>query len=259
MAEGTVGDRRADGLSVHGASQPRGLYGSSPGQDVARAGIAELVGTFVLVLAGTATAVGWLVAQAPGYELLAVVLAFGLALVALAAGLGHVSGCHLNPAVTIGLASAGRFPWKAVPVYVGAQLVGAVLASLAVWGAYGAPARDAAGLAVTVPAEGVGDVRALLVEALITFVLVLVVISVATDDRAPAAAAPVAAGAALAVCIFVAAPITGGAVNPARAFGPAVVAGNFTSLCVYLVGPLVGGIVAAVLYDKVLARTEAPS
>ncbi|GAB7190469.1 MIP/aquaporin family protein [Kineococcus sp. NUM-3379] len=248
-----------DTLSVSGAVRARGLYGSTPGQDVVRCGVAELVGTFVLVLAGTATAMGWLVGQAPGYELLAVVLAFGLALVALAAGLGHVSGCHLNPAVTLGLAAAGRFPWKAVPVYVGAQLVGAVLASLAVWGMYGSRAREEAGLATTVPGEGVSDVRALLVEALITFVLVLVVISVATDERAPAAAAPVAAGAALAVCIFMAAPVTGGAVNPARAFGPAIVAGNFTSLWVYLVGPVLGGVAAALLYDKVLARTEAPS
>ncbi|PPK98629.1 aquaporin NIP [Kineococcus xinjiangensis] len=254
-----MGSRHADRLAVHGATSSRGLYGSTPGRHVARAGAAELVGTFVLVLAGTATAMGWLVGQAPGYDLLAVVLAFGLALTALAAGLGHVSGCHLNPAVTLGLASAGRFPWKAVPVYLGAQLVGAVLASLAVWAMYGPAAREDAGLAVTLPAEGVSDVRALLVEALITFVLVLVVMSVATDDRAPAAIAPVAAGAALAVCIFVAAPITGGAVNPARAFGPAVVAGNLTSLWVYFAGPILGGVLAALLYGKVFARTEAPS
>ena len=259
MAGEAVGSRHAGRLSVHGATSARGLYGSSPGHDVARAGVAELVGTFVLVLAGTATAMGWLVGQAPGYELLAVVLAFGLALVALAAALGHVSGCHLNPAVTLALARAGRFPWRAVAVYLGAQLVGAVLASLGVWGTYGDRARDAAGLAVTLPAEGVGDVRALLVEALITFVLVLVVISVATDDRAPSVIAPVAAGAALAVCVFVAAPVTGGAVNPARAFGPAVVAGNLTSLWVYFVGPVLGGVAAALLYDKVFARTEAPS
>ncbi|GAA4985331.1 MIP family channel protein [Kineococcus glutinatus] len=260
MASEAVGARRSGGgLSVHGASQARGLYGSTPGQDVLRAGTAEFVGTFVLVLAGTATAMGWVVGAAPGYDLLAVVLAFGLALTALAAALGHVSGCHLNPAVTLGLAVAGRFPWRAVPVYAVAQLGGSVLASLAVWGTYGSRARTEAGLAVTLPAEGVSDVRALLVEALITFVLVLVVVSVATDERAPAAAAPLAAGAALAVCVFAAAPVTGGAVNPARAFGPAVVTWDLSSLWVYLVGPVVGGVLAAVLYDRVLARGEAPS
>ncbi|WP_432498207.1 MIP/aquaporin family protein [Kineococcus gypseus] len=257
MSAGTEGAVRVERAPSRGGN--RGLYGSDAGANTLLSGTAEAVGTFVLVLAGTATAAAGVVAQPVPYDLLAVVLAFGLALAALAAALGHVSGCHLNPAVTLGLAVTRRFPWRAVPVYVACQLAGAVMASLAVWAFYGERAREAFGLAATVPAPGVGDARALLVEAVITFVLVLVVISVATDERAPAAAAPLAVGATLAVCVAVAAPLTGGAVNPARAFGPALVSGTWDSFWVYLVGPLVGGVLAALLYDRVLGRAEAPS
>ncbi|NAZ87295.1 MIP family channel protein [Kineococcus sp. T90] len=240
-------------------SHQRGLYGSEAGANTARAGTAEVVGTAVLVFGGTATAVAGATATPGPYDLLSVVLVFGLTLAALAAALGHVSGCHLNPAVTLGLAVTGRFPWRAVPAYVACQLAGAALGSLAVWAFYGDRGRDLTGLAATVPAPGVGDLRALLVEVVITFVLVLVVISVATDERAPAAAAPLAVGATLAVCVAVAAPLTGGAVNPARAFGPALVSGTWDSSWLYLVGPVVGGVLAAVLYDRVLGRAEAPS
>lgn len=236
-----------------------GLFGSTAGENLLRSGAAELIGTFVLVLAGSTVAVALAVTRPAVYDLTAIVLAFGLALVALVAALGHVSGCHLNPAVTLGLAVTRRFPWRAVPVYVVAHLVGAVLASLATWAAYSGRGHEVVNFSTTVPAPGVSTGRAFFVEALITFVLVLVVISVATDDRVPAAAAPLAVGAALAVCIFAAAPVTGGAVNPARAFGPAVVSGNLHALWLYLLAPVVGGVLAAVLYDRVLAPAHAPT
>ncbi|NYD20522.1 aquaporin [Kineococcus aurantiacus] len=240
------------------ASGSRGLFGSQAGENVARAGAAELVGTFVLVLAGGATSVAAATTNPSVYDLFTIVAAFGLALTALVAGLGHVSGCHLNPAVTVGLAVTHRFPWRAVPVYVLAQLAGAVLASLATWAVHSGSGPSVVRASATVPAPGVSSGRAFFIEALITFVLVLVIIAVATDDRAPAAAAPLAVGAALAVCIFIAAPLTGGAVNPARAFGPAVVSGTFSGLWLYLLAPLVGGVVAAVCYDKLLAPAHAP-
>ena len=240
-------------------SHATGLYGSRAGENLLRSGAAELLGTFVLVLAGGAVAVGAGTTDPPVYDLLAIVLAFGLALTALVAALGHVSGCHLNPAVTLGLAVTRKFPWRAVPVYVVAQLVGAVLASLATWAVHTGRGREVANLSTTLPAPGVSDGRAFFVEALITFVLVLVVISVATDDRVPAAAAPLAVGSALAVCIFIAAPVTGGAVNPARAFGPAVVSGNLDALWLYLLAPVVGGVLAAVVYDRLLAPAQAPT
>jgi glycerol uptake facilitator-like aquaporin len=97
-----------------------------------------------------------------------------------------------------------------IPIYVGAQLLGAILGAIAAWITYGAAARGIANVAVTFPAENVGDIRALLVEVLVTFILVFVVISVATDDRAPAGVAPLAVGFALACGVFIAGSVTGG-------------------------------------------------
>jgi MIP family channel proteins len=192
------------------------------------------------------------------YGSLAIALAFGLALAIVVAAIGHVSGAHVNPAVTLGMAAARRFPWNYVPIYVAAQLVGAVLAALATWVTFGGGARSQANLAATYPAQGVGDLQAFIVEMLITFILVFVVISVATDERAPAAIAPIAVGFALAVGVFIAGPVTGGAVNPARALGPMVVALDFTSAWLYILGPVIGGVLAALLYDRFMAQTEAP-
>ena len=174
------------------------------------------------------------------------------------AALGHISGAHLNPAVTLGLAITRKFPWAFVPAYVVAQLVGAVVGALATWVLFGGPARTVANLAATYPADGVSSLRALVVEALVTFVLVLVIMAVATDERVPAPVAPLAVGAALAVGVLIAGPVTGGAVNPARALGPMLVAGKLTAFWVYLVGPIVGGVLAALVYDRFLADAEAP-
>ena len=237
----------------------RGLYGSAIGEHQVRSATAELVGAAVLVFVGTSAAVAGPVSGGGGVGLLGVTLAFGLVLAALVASLGHVSGCHLNPAVTLGLAATRRFPWRLVPAYVVAQLVGGVLGAAATWASYGDRARTVADLAATVPADGVSQGRALLVEALVTFVLVLVVVSVATDDRVPGAVAPLAVGFALSAAIFVAGPLTGGAVNPARAFGPNLLAGEVGPLWLYVVGPVVGGVAAALLYARVLERTEAPA
>jgi MIP family channel proteins len=241
-----------------------GLYGSQiDASHIVGAAIAELVGTFILVFGGTAVAVGAILARptaGAAYDSLAVALAFGLTLAAVVAAIGHVSGAHVNPSVTLGMAATGKFPWNYAPLYVGAQLVGAVLAALATWLTFGgAGARSEANLAATYPAQGVGDLQAFLVEILITFILVFVVMAVATDDRAPAAIAPIAVGIALAVGVFIAGPVTGGAVNPARALGPMIVAGDLTSFWLYILGPIIGGAMGALLYDRFMAQTEAPS
>jgi MIP family channel proteins len=240
-----------------------GLYGSQiDASHIVGAAIAELVGTFILVFGGTAVAVGAILAlptAGGAYGSLAIALAFGLALAIVVAAIGHVSGAHVNPAVTLGMAATGRFPWNYAPHYVVAQLVGAVLAALATWLTFGgAGARSEASLAATYPARGVGDLQAFIVEILITFILVFVVMAVATDERAPAAIAPIAVGFALAVGVFIAGPVTGGAVNPARALGPMLVAGDLTSVWLYILGPIIGGVLAALLYDRFLAQTEGP-
>jgi MIP family channel proteins len=220
-----------------------GLYGSQiDASHLVGAAIAELVGTFILVFGGTAVAVAAILARptaGAAYDSLAVALAFGLALAAVVAAVGHVSGAHVNPAVTLGMAVAKKFPWSYAPIYIGAQLVGAVLAALATWLTFGTPARSEAKLAATYPAQGVGDLQAFLVEILITFILVFVVMAVATDERAPAAIAPIAVGFALAVGVFM--------------------AGDLTSVWLYILGPIIGGVLGALLYDRFMAQTEAPA
>jgi MIP family channel proteins len=257
------GARRALDEKEREQSGGGGLYGSQiDASHIVGAAIAELVGTFILVFGGTAVAVGAILARptaGPPYDSLAVALAFGLALAAVVAAVGHVSGAHVNPAVTLGMAATKKFPWQYVPHYVGAQLVGAVLAAFATWITFGGPARGEAKLAATYPAQGVGDLQALVVEILITFILVFVVMAVATDERAPAAIAPLAVGFALAVGVFIAGPVTGGSVNPARSLGPMIVAGDFTSVWLYVLGPIVGGVLGALLYDRTLARTQGPA
>ena len=234
-----------------------GAYGSSTSDPILPAALAELVGTFILVFGGTAVAVGAILSlptAGGAYGSLAIALAFGLALAAVVAAIGHVSGAHVNPAVTLGLASIGQFPWKSVPAYLGAQLVGAVLGAVGTWIAFGGPGRNEAKLAATYPAQGVGDLQAFLLEILITFILVFVVVSVATDSRAPAAIAPIAVGFALAVGVFIAGPVTGGAVNPVRALGPMLLAGDLTSAWLYVLGPIIGGVLGAFVYEKTMAQ-----
>jgi MIP family channel proteins len=239
-----------------------GLYGSEiSGSNLIRAAIAEVVGTFMLVFTGTAVATAALLEQPTAgmhYDSLAVALAFGLVLAAIVAAIGHVSGAHVNPAVTLGLAATGKFPWGYVPFYLGAQLLGGVLGAVGTWIAFGGPGRTEASLAATLPAEGVGDIQALVLEALIAFILVFVVISVATDDRVAPAVAPLAVGFALAAGVFIAGPVTGGSVNPARTLGPMIVSGEFTAVWVYLVGPVAGGVLAAILYDRFISSAEEP-
>jgi MIP family channel proteins len=258
------GARRAMDEKEQETSGGGGLYGSQiDASHILGAAIAELVGTFVLVFGGTAVAVGAILARptaGAAYDSLAVALAFGLALVAVVAAVGHVSGAHVNPAVTLGMAATKKFPWNYVPHYVGAQLFGAVLAALATWLTFGgAGARSEAKLAATYPAQGVGDLQAFVVEILITFILVFVVMAVATDERAPAAIAPIAVGFALAVGVFIAGPVTGGSVNPARSLGPMLVAGDLTSVWLYVLGPIIGGVLGALLYDRTMAQTEGPA
>jgi MIP family channel proteins len=239
-----------------------GLYGSNIGANMLTAAAAEAIGTFVLIYSGTAVAVAALLnapVAGPAYNSVATPLAFGLALLVVVASIGHVSGGHVNPAVTLGLAATGKFPWRYVPAYLLAQLTGALLGALATWATFGTDGRTDAHLATTTPGAGVGAVQGLVVEALVTFVLVFVVVSVATDDRVPTSLAPIAVGAALTVAVFVAGPVTGGAVNPVRALGPALVDGQLPNIWIYIVGPLLGGITAALVYARFLAKAQPPA
>src|SRR5580693_1683425 len=150
------------------------LHGHQLERNLVRGAVAEALGTFVLVLAITSAAVAAAlsrpVAGAP-YGSLAVPVAGGLALAIAVASLGHISGAHLNPAVTLGLAINGRFPWACVPGYVLAQFAGSTAAAAVTWGLYGNQARSIAALGATAPAAGVSAGRVLAAEAVVTFVL----------------------------------------------------------------------------------------
>lgn len=237
------------------------LHGHPLEGNLGRALVAEAVGTMILVLAVTATAAAAVLARSiagPPYGSLAVVAAGGLALAVIAAGLGPVSGGHVNPAVTFGLAVSGRFPWAYVLPYVAAQFTGAVAAAALTWELYGDQARSMAGLGATYPPAGVPVSRVCAAEAIGTFVLVLVVVAVATDERVPRGVAAVAIGAALATAIVVTGSVSGAGVNPARAIGPMILAGRFTDWWAYLVAPLAAGALAATLYDRVLRAGRTP-
>jgi MIP family channel proteins len=231
-------------------------------RSLARAVTAEAVGTFVLVLAITSTAVAASlsrpIAGAP-YGSLAVPVAGGLALAIGVASAGHISGAHLNPAVTLGLALNRHFPWAHAPGYVIAQFAGAIAGAAATWGLYGNQARSTAHLGATVPAAGVSAGRVLAAEVVVTFVLVLVVVAVATDSRVPRGVAALAIGAALAVAIVISGPVSGAGVNPARAIGPMILAGQFTDWWAYLTAPVAGGAVAVALYDRFLRAGSTPA
>src|ERR687893_593565 len=242
--------------------QAQGLYGSQvDSSNLMGSAVAELIGTFILIYTGCAVAVAAILQRSTAgpafYDSLAVALAFGIALVVIVDAIGHVSGAHVNPAVTLALALTKKFSWQYVPIYLVAQLVGAILGAIVVWITYGEAAREVALLAATIPPDDVGDIRALLAEILVTFILVFVIISVATDERAPAGVAPLAVGFALACGVFIAGPITGGSLNPVRTLGPMIVAGQFTAVWVYIVGPIVGAVLAALLYDRFVSEADA--
>ena len=164
--------------SANPVSVTTGLHGHLIGAETVRAAAAELVGTLVLVLTIICTAIAANLSEpvaGVSYDSLAVPLAGGLALVIVVASLGHLSGAHVNPAVTVGLALNRRFPWTLVPVYVAAQFAGAIVAALLAWALYGNRARSVAALGATIPAGGVGSGRVFAGEAVVTFVLESVV------------------------------------------------------------------------------------
>jgi MIP family channel proteins len=243
-------------------SDTAGLYGSNTAANIPRVMLAELLGTYFLVLAGTAAAVAATlnlpIAGLPA-DSLTVALSFGLILIALVFSLGHISGAHFNPAVTIGLGASGKFPLKYVPFYVFSQMGGALLAAVTVLFMFGKTAKSLAALGATLPAKGVNGWRVVFIEAIVTFLLMLVIMAIATDKRSPKAAAGTAIGFTLAVGVLIAGPLTGGALNPARALGPMIIAGKYTSWWAYIVGPLTGAVLAAIIYAKLLVGAEEPS
>lgn len=226
---------------------------------------AEFVGTFWLVLGGCGSAV--LAAAFPnvGIGLLGVSLAFGLTVLTMAFGIGHISGCHLNPAVTIGLVVGGRFKSSEAIPYIIAQVIGAVVAAALLYLiASGKAGFDlAGGLASNGYAEhspgGYSLLSGFVTEVVMTFMFLMIILG-ATDERAPAGFAPIAIGLALTLIHLISIPVTNTSVNPARSTGPALIVGSWAldQLWLFWVAPLIGAALGGVGY-RAIAGEIAPA
>ncbi|WP_310634038.1 aquaporin Z [Paraburkholderia sp.] len=230
---------------------------------------AEMFGTFWLVLGGCGSAV--LAASFAGPEhglgigFMGVALAFGLTVLTMAYAIGHISGCHLNPAVSVGLTVAGRFPVRDLVPYIVAQVIGAIIgAAVLACIATGKPGFDlvASGFAT----NGYGDhspghytlVAAFVCEVVMTAFFLFVILG-ATDKRAPAGFAPIAIGFCLTLIHLISIPVTNTSVNPARSTGPALFVGGeaISQLWLFWVAPIIGAVIAGVVYPMIAGRREA--
>lgn len=205
--------------------------------------LAEAVGTFALVFAGPG-AIAVDAASGGAVTGVGIGLSFGLVVMAMIFALGHVSGCHINPAITAAFLVLRRISAARAAAYVAAQLAGAVLAGLAIVAIVG----DAGDAGASAPRIG-GTDAALWSEMILTFFLALTVVAVATDHRAQGPLAALAVGGFVAVAAMGWGPVANASMNPARSFGPAVAANTWDAHWVYWVGPIAGAIIAAGLYE----------
>jgi len=218
--------------------------------DLARRALAEGLAAFALVFAGC----GAIVADARYGGALGTVgvgLVFGLVIMAMVYATGHLSGAHINPAVTVAFTLTRHFPPRDAVAYVTAQVAGASAAALVLLAAWPA---EPAHLGVTVPHVGAGT--AVLYEAVLTAILMFVIMAVATDTRAVGAAAAIAIGGAIGLDAVFGGPVTGASMNPARSFGPALVSGEWDDFWVYVLGPLAGAALGALAYQVVRGHAQ---
>lgn len=216
-----------------------------------RRSAAEAIGTFFLVLIGAGAVMvdawsGGVVSH------VGVALAFGFVVLAIIYAIGHLSGAHINPAVTIGFWSVGRFPARDTVFYVLFQCAGAITAALILRWALG----PVGSLGATVPSIPIGP--ALVIEALLSFVLMFVIMAVATDARVSGSVAGLAVGLTVGFDALMGGPLTGASMNPARSLGPAVAGGGWESHWIYWVAPIIGMVAAARTYE-VLRPAAAPA
>jgi MIP family channel proteins len=218
-------------------------------RDLARRCAAEAVGTFFLVFIG----VGAIAVDARTGALghLGVSLAFGLVVATMVYATGHISGAHLNPAVTLGFRAMGRFESRNVPPYIGAQIFGAVAAATLLASTLGLP--DGAG--ATVPTTALIPAWAL--ELVLTFGLMFVIAAVATDERSVPGFAGLAIGFAVAMGALMGGPMTGASMNPARSFGPALATGQWSAHWLYWTAPICGAVLGGLTYQFIAHRPDA--
>jgi glycerol uptake facilitator protein len=225
--------------------------------------LAEALGTALLVLVGPGSVVATLILAGKsvpaitGADLLGISFAFGLVITALVYALGKVSGCHINPAVTFALAATKRFPWREVPAYWGAQVVGAVVGAFAIWAVFAHSAIDLGMGMTSFNQDATAWGQAIFAEGIGTFLLMFAILGI-VDTRSPGDLAGIVIGGVVIAIIMVVGPVTGASLNPARAFGPELVSaigGGATHwnqlIPVYILPGLIGSALAAVTYDAV--------
>ncbi|PMQ14010.1 Aquaporin Z [Pseudomonas sp. AD21] len=222
--------------------------------------VTELLGTFWLVLGGCGSAV--IAASSPlGIGVLGVALAFGLTVLTMAFAIGHISGCHLNPAVSVGLVVGGRFPARELPAYIIAQVLGAILAAALLY--YIASGKEGFDIAAGLASNGYGEhspgkysmAAGFVTELVMTGMFVIIILG-ATDKRAPAGLAPIAIGLGLTLIHLISIPVTNTSVNPARSTGPALMVGGWAiaQLWMFWVAPLMGAVIGGVIYRSLGAE-----
>jgi MIP family channel proteins len=221
--------------------------------------VAEALGTFLFFFVGMGAVIlaSWVQGDDTG-GLVGIALAHGLALAVLVSALGAVSGAHFNPAVTFAVWVAGRIEPARAALYVAAQLIGAVLAGLALRMVFNEAAWRPVNLATPAVLGGVGIVPAIVIEAILTMVLLVAVFGTAIDARGPKIGG-LAIGLAVAADILMGGPLTGAAMNPARWFGPAVASGTFADWYVWWIGPLLGAAIVALVYRYALEEAGEPA
>jgi MIP family channel proteins len=215
----------------------------------ARKLVAEAIGTFALVFAGPGAIVINAETGSPGH--IGIAITFGLVIMAMIYATGHISGAHFNPAVTFAFAVTRHLPWPLAAGYWGAQLAGGIAASLFLRALFG----DVAHLGATLPRGSDGQSFAL--EIALTFFLMFVIISVATDVRAVGQAAAIAIGGTIGLEAMFAGPISGASMNPVRSLAPALVSWTWESQWLYVLGPAFGAVLGALAYQFI--RGEAPA
>ncbi len=214
-----------------------------------RALVVEMIGTFALVFIGAGAG------TLGDSGLVGVALAHGLVLLGMIYATGHISGTHINPAVTLAVLAARRITPALAVGYIVAQLFGAILAAGVLRAML--PAAPTLGNTLLNPAINVGS--GLLLEALLTFFLVFVIFGGAVDSRSPTGFAGIGIGLTLAACILMGGPLTGASLNPARSLGPAIVTGNFSNIAIYIVGPILGALAASLLWSTFLLSPAQPA